>query len=83
MNTHTKRKQASKQFLVKKHAHPELRDFLLNLGCISAAREESLCLLAEHDGKPGAAGVPWIHDGVALFASSAFSALGVWSATRK
>jgi hypothetical protein len=76
MNTHTKRKQASKQFLVKKHAHPDL-------GCISAAREESLCLLAEHNGKPGAAGVPWIHDGVALFASSAFSALGVWSATRK
>src|SRR3984893_4184966 len=48
------------------HEHPELRDFLLDLGAISAAREESLCFLAEHDGKPGAAGVLCIHDGVAL-----------------
>jgi hypothetical protein len=39
------------------HGHPELRDFLLHLGALSAAREESLCFLAEHDGKPGAAGV--------------------------
>ena len=53
------------------HEHPELRDFLLNLGCISAARDESLCFLAEHDGKPGAAGVLCIHDGVALFGGSA------------
>src|ERR1700693_5625185 len=36
------------------HEHPELRDFLLDLGAISAARQESLCFLAEHDGKPGA-----------------------------
>jgi GNAT superfamily N-acetyltransferase len=53
------------------HEHPELRDFLLDLGAISAAREESLCFLAEHDGKPGAAGVLCIHDGVALFGGSA------------
>ncbi|MGA7926467.1 MAG: hypothetical protein WCA20_10745 [Candidatus Sulfotelmatobacter sp.] len=65
------------------HEHPELRDFLLNLGTLSAAREESLCFLAEHDGKPGAAGVLCIQDGVALFGGSALSALGVWSATRK
>jgi len=53
------------------HEHPELRDFLLDLGAISAARQESLCFLAEHDGKPGAAGVLCIHDGVALFGGSA------------
>jgi hypothetical protein len=53
------------------HEHPELRDFLLNLGCISVARQESLCFLAEQDGKPGAAGVLCIHDGVALFGGSA------------
>jgi hypothetical protein len=44
------------------HEHPELGDFLLDLGAISAAREDSLSFLAEHDGKPGAAGVLCIHD---------------------
>ena len=39
------------------HEHPELGDFLLGLGAISAAREDSLCFLAEHGGEPGAAGV--------------------------
>jgi GNAT superfamily N-acetyltransferase len=53
------------------HERPELGDFLLDLGAISAAREDSLCFLAEHDGKPGAAGVLCIHDGVALFGGSA------------
>jgi hypothetical protein len=53
------------------HEHPELGDFLLDLGAISAAREDSLSFLAEHDGKPGAAGVLCIHDGVALFGGSA------------
>jgi GNAT superfamily N-acetyltransferase len=53
------------------HEHPELRDFLLDLGALSAARAESLCFLAEYDGKPGAAGVLCIHDGVALFGGSA------------
>ena len=38
---------------------------------ISAAREDSLCFLAEYGGKPGAAGVLCIHDGVALFGGSA------------
>jgi len=51
--------------------HPELRDFFRDFGAISAARKESLCFLAEHDGKPGAAGVLCIHDGVALFGGSA------------
>jgi GNAT superfamily N-acetyltransferase len=53
------------------HEHPELGDFLLDLGTISAARRDTLCFLAEHDGQPGAAGVLCIHNGVALFGGSA------------
>jgi GNAT superfamily N-acetyltransferase len=53
------------------HEHPELLDFLLQLGPISTAREQSLCFLAELDDKPGAAGVLCLHQGVALFGSSA------------
>jgi GNAT superfamily N-acetyltransferase len=53
------------------HEHPELGDFLLDLGAIAAAREDSLCFIAEHDGKPGAAGALCIHKGVALFGGSA------------
>jgi hypothetical protein len=57
------------------HEHPELRDFLLNLGALSAAREDSRRFLAEHDGKPGAAGVLCIQDGVASFGGSASALL--------
>ena len=53
------------------HEHPELADFLLESGAVSAAREQNLCFLAEVDGAPGAAAVLCIHDGVALFAGSA------------
>jgi GNAT superfamily N-acetyltransferase len=53
------------------HEHPEIGDFLRDLGALSAAREDSLCFLAEHDGTPGAAGVLCLHDGVALFGGSA------------
>jgi GNAT superfamily N-acetyltransferase len=53
------------------HEHPELLDFLLQLGAISLAREQSLCFLAEVDGKPGAAGLLCVHDEVALFGGSA------------
>ena len=53
------------------HEHPELLDFLLQLGAISSAREQSLCFLAEVDGKPGAAGVLCLHERVALFGGSA------------
>jgi len=53
------------------HKHPELLDFLLQVGAISSAREQSLCFLAEVDGEPGAAGVLCIHGGVALFGGSA------------
>jgi GNAT superfamily N-acetyltransferase len=53
------------------HEHPELMDFLLQLGAISSARQQSLCFLAEVDGQPGAAGVLCMHDKVALFGGSA------------
>ena len=53
------------------HEHPELADFLLEVGAISSAREHSVCFLAELDDQPGAAGVLCMHDGVALFAGSA------------
>jgi GNAT superfamily N-acetyltransferase len=53
------------------HEHPELTNFLLDFGAISAARENCPCFLAEVDGKPGAAGVLCIHEGVALFGGSA------------
>jgi hypothetical protein len=52
------------------HEHPELMEFLLQLGAISTARDQSLCFLAEIDGEPGAAGVLSIHDKVALFGGS-------------
>jgi GNAT superfamily N-acetyltransferase len=53
------------------HEHPEHADFLLEVGAISAARDRSTCFLAEFDGKPGAAGVLCIHEGVALFGGAA------------
>jgi GNAT superfamily N-acetyltransferase len=53
------------------HEHPELMDFLLQLGNVISAREHSICFLAEVDGKPGAAGVLLIHDKVALFGGAA------------
>src|SRR5262249_10816214 len=53
------------------HDHPELMDFLLELGAISSDRDQSLCFLAELEGEPGAAGVLCIHEGVALFGGSA------------
>lgn len=52
------------------HEHPELIDFLLELGAISAARPQSLCFLAELDGEPGAAGALCMHEKVALFGGS-------------
>ena len=53
------------------HEHPELRDFLLQLGTISTSRAGGVCFLAEWNGKPGAAGSLFIHDGVALFGGAA------------
>jgi GNAT superfamily N-acetyltransferase len=53
------------------HERPELRDFVLQVGAISTARQSSACFLAEVDGEPGAAGVLCIHGGVALFGGAA------------
>jgi GNAT superfamily N-acetyltransferase len=53
------------------HDHPELHDFLLDVGAISASREGSTCFIAEHNGTPGAAGVVCIHDGIALLGGAA------------
>lgn len=53
------------------HEHPELLEFLLQLGPILSAREQSVCFLAEMDGEPGAAGALSLHEGVALFGGSA------------
>jgi GNAT superfamily N-acetyltransferase len=53
------------------HEHPELREFLLQIGAITAGSEGSLCFLAEIDGAAGAAGVLIVRDGVALFGGSA------------
>lgn len=52
------------------HEHPELLDFLSNLGAVVAAGERSVCFLAELDGRPGAAGVLSMNEGVALFGGS-------------
>jgi GNAT superfamily N-acetyltransferase len=53
------------------HDHPEFREFLENFGALSAAREQSVCFLAELDGEPGAAGVLCLYEGVALFGGAA------------
>ena len=53
------------------HEHPEFREFLLQVGTISSSRANTLCFLAELEGKPGAAGALCLHDGVALFAGAA------------
>jgi len=55
------------------HEHPEFLDFLLQIGVIVTARKGSLCFIGEVDGIPGAAGVLYMHDGVALFGGSATS----------
>jgi len=53
------------------HDHPEFTESMLQLGALTAAREDTACFLAEIDGQPGAAGVLCMHDGVALFGGAA------------
>ncbi len=50
--------------------HPELTDFSQRFGKISAACRQSFCFLAEIEGKPGAAGILYMHDGVALLSGA-------------
>lgn len=51
--------------------HPELQETFRELGAISAACHHCLCFLGEMNGKPAAAGVLCIHNGVALFGGAA------------
>ncbi len=53
------------------HEHPELKDFMLQFGALTCARENNVSFLAEIDGQPGAAGVLCMHEGVALFGGAA------------
>jgi GNAT superfamily N-acetyltransferase len=52
------------------HEHPEIGEFLRELGVITTAREQSACFLGEVDGQPGGAAMLAIHEGVALFGGS-------------
>jgi GNAT superfamily N-acetyltransferase len=52
------------------HEHPELSEFLRQMGAICLARDESPCFLAEFEGQPGATGALSLHQGVALFAGA-------------
>lgn len=53
------------------HDHPEFADMMVELGNVTAAREHTVCFIAEFDGTPGAAGALCLHEGVALFGGSA------------
>ncbi|MBV9074274.1 MAG: GNAT family N-acetyltransferase [Acidobacteria bacterium] len=53
------------------HEHPELREFLTEMGTIATQRRDGPCFLAELQGKPGAAGALCLHEGVALFGGAA------------
>jgi hypothetical protein len=50
--------------------HPELRDFILDLGRVFAHRPDLRRFLAEIDGQPVAAGVVSMHQGVALLSGA-------------
>jgi hypothetical protein len=53
------------------HDYPELAEIMQELSVITAAREQTICFLAEVDGQPGAAGVLCIHEGIAVFGGAA------------
>jgi len=53
------------------HDHPEYAAILTGLGAVTAAREHTVCFLAEVDNQPGAAAALCLHEGVALFAGAA------------
>jgi GNAT superfamily N-acetyltransferase len=53
------------------HEHPELQEFVQQMGVLSVARKDGPCFLAEVDGTPAAAGAMSFFEGVALFAGAA------------
>ncbi|MDZ4801776.1 MAG: hypothetical protein SGI92_26765 [Bryobacteraceae bacterium] len=52
------------------HEMPEMREFLKEMGSVTAAREDIVCVLGELGGVPGAASALCLNDGVALFAGA-------------
>ncbi len=50
--------------------YPDLVDSIRQFGAAIAGQRDGFCFLAEIDGRPGAAGVLSIHEGVALFGGS-------------
>ena len=50
--------------------HPELEEFMRQMGDLIVSRDGSACFLGEIDGAPGAAAALFIHEGVALFAGA-------------
>jgi GNAT superfamily N-acetyltransferase len=48
----------------------EIADLMLDLGRVTAAREDGACFLAELNGQSIAAGALCVHDGIALFAGA-------------
>lgn len=53
------------------HEHPELEEFVREMGTLCVAREASPCFLAEIGGVAGAAGGLTLREGVALFGGAA------------
>lgn len=51
--------------------YPDLREFMLESGAVSAECSDSVRFLGELDGQPGAAGSLSVYDGVALFGGAA------------
>jgi GNAT superfamily N-acetyltransferase len=52
------------------HDYPEYAEFFQRNSAVVAAREHSVCFLAEYRGEPAAAGALCLHEGVALFAGA-------------
>ncbi|MGZ4789544.1 MAG: GNAT family N-acetyltransferase [Terriglobales bacterium] len=53
------------------HEHPEIEEFVRDMGKACVARQQSPCFLAEMDGVPGAAGALILYQDVALFGGAA------------
>lgn len=52
------------------HEHPELEEFMHQVGTLLTSRLGSACFLAEIDGEPSAAASLFLHEGAVLFAGA-------------
>ncbi|HWE86914.1 MAG TPA: GNAT family N-acetyltransferase [Terracidiphilus sp.] len=52
------------------HEHPELEEFMHQVGALLTSRQGSACFLAEIDGEPAAAASLFLYEGAALFAGA-------------